>query len=411
MGRIMENDKFGALAGFKVIDLSRVLSGPLCTQILGDHGADVVKIEPPSGDETRAWGPFGSQGSAYYSGINRNKRHAAVDLSDKAGQELLLRLIEGADVLIHNFKTGTLERWGLGYDDVLSKRFPRLIYCHITGFGEDGPLGGLPGYDSVVQAIAGCMSVNGRPDSGPTRVGMSIVDIGTAMNALAAILLAAFERERSGLGQKLDVCLYDCALSYLHPHAAGYMQTGVVPSRSGNRHPSIAPYEEFATKSGPMFLGVGNDGQFWSACTLLGCTHLANDPRFGTNVLRVKNRAELHDLLQAILIDQDAEELSASLLGSGIPASAILDVAQALAAPHTAHRSMIVGDGDYRALGIPIKLSRTPGAVRSRPKELGADTREVCRSAGLEDAEIDEMVAGGIIFESQHPNSIAANEP
>jgi crotonobetainyl-CoA:carnitine CoA-transferase CaiB-like acyl-CoA transferase len=145
MDRIVENDKLGALAGLKVIDLSRVLSGPLCTQILGDHGAEVLKIEPPSGDETRAWGPFGSQGSAYYSGINRNKRHAAVDLSNKTGQELLLRLVEGADVLIHNFKTGTLERWGLGYDDVLSKRFPRLIYCHITGFGEDGPLGGLPG--------------------------------------------------------------------------------------------------------------------------------------------------------------------------------------------------------------------------------------------------------------------------
>jgi crotonobetainyl-CoA:carnitine CoA-transferase CaiB-like acyl-CoA transferase len=186
----MEDDKLGALAGFKVIDLSRVLSGPLCTQILGDHGAEVVKIEPPSGDETRAWGSFGSQGSAFYRGINRNKRHAAVDLSNKRGRDLLLRLIEGADVLIHNFKAGTLERWGLGYDDVLSKRFPRLIYCHITGFGGDGPLGGLPGHDSVVQAIAGCMSVNGRPDAGPTRVGMSIVDIGAAMNALAAILLA-----------------------------------------------------------------------------------------------------------------------------------------------------------------------------------------------------------------------------
>jgi len=408
---MMQSDRFGALAGFKVIDLSRVLSGPLCTQILGDHGADVVKIEPPSGDETREWGPFGAQGSAYYSGINRNKRHAAVDLSKKVGRELLLRLLDGADVLIHNFKAGTLERWELGYDDVLSKRFPRLIYCHITGFGEDGPLWGLPGYDSVVQAIAGCMSVNGRPDSGPTRVGMSIVDIGTAMNALAAILLAAFERERSGLGQKLDVCLYDCALSYLHPHAAGYLQTGLVPSRSGNQHPSIAPYEEFATKSGPIFLGVGNDAQFSSACTLLGCAYLAVDPRFETNPLRVKNREELHDLLQTILIDQNAEELSTRLLGSGIPASAILDVGQALAAPHTAHRSMIVEDADYKALGIPIKLSRTPGAVRTRPRELGADTREVCRSAGLEDTAIDEMVATGIIFVAQPPNPIAADKP
>ena len=197
----MKNDKPGALAGFKVIDLSRVLAGPLCTQILGDHGAQVVKVEPPSGDETRAWPPFGAAGSTYYSGINRNKRHAAIDLSKAPGRELLLRLLEDADVLVENFKTGTLERWGMGYDEVLSKRFPRLIYCHITGFGDDGPLGGLPGYDSVVQAIAGCMSVNGRADGGPTRVGMSIVDMGAAMNALAAILMAAFERQRSGLGQ------------------------------------------------------------------------------------------------------------------------------------------------------------------------------------------------------------------
>jgi crotonobetainyl-CoA:carnitine CoA-transferase CaiB-like acyl-CoA transferase len=406
----MANETSGALAGLKVIDLSRVLAGPLCTQILGDHGAEVVKIEPPAGDETRTWGPFGSEGSAFYSGVNRNKRHVAVDFSKPMGQELLLRLLAGADVLVHNFKAGTLERWGLGYDEVLSKRFPRLIYCHITGFGEDGPFGGLPGYDSVVQAIAGLMSLNGRPDAGPTRVGVSIVDISAAMYAVAAILMAALERERSGRGQKLDVCLYDCALSYLHPYAAGYLQTGAVPSRTGNLHPGIAPYEEFATKSGPMFLGVGNNGQFASVCALLGCPHLADDPRFGTNALRVKNREALHDLLQAVLIDQDAEELSARLLGRGIPASAMLDVPRALAAPHTAHRSMIVEDGGYKALGIPIKFSRTPGAVRSTPRELGADTREICRSAGLDDAEIDDMMANGIIFEPQSLKPVA-NDP
>ena len=396
----------GALRGFKVIDLSRVLAGPVCTQILGDHGADVIKIEPPSGDETRSWAPFGPGGSsAYYSGINRNKMHAAADLSNSEGRDLLLRLLEGADVLVHNFKAGTLERWGLGYEDVLSKRFPRLIYCHITGFGEDGPLGGLPGYDSVVQAIAGCMSVNGRAEAGPTRVGMSIVDLGTAMNALAAILLAAYERERSGLGQKLDICLYDCALSYLHPHAAGYLQAGVVPARTGNQHPSIAPYEEFQTKSGPMFLGVGNDGQFAAVCRELGCAGLVDDPRFGTNALRVKNRAALHDLLQVHLADQDAEALSTRLLGKGIPASAILDVPRALAAPHTAHRSMIVEEGTYKALGIPIKLSRTPGTVRSTPRALGADTREVCRQAGFDPSQIDEMIAHGIVFEPHEPGS------
>ena len=393
------NNKNGALAGMKVIDLSRVLAGPYCTQILGDHGAEVIKIEPPNGDETRNWGPFGPDGSAYYSGINRNKHHAAVDLSKEEGRALLLRLLDGADVLIHNFKVGTLERWGLGYEDVLAARFPKLIYCQITGFGDDGPLGGLPGYDSVVQAIAGCMSVNGSQDSGPTRVGMSIVDIGTGMNALAAILMAAFERERSGLGQKLDISLYDCALTYLHPHAAGYLQAGAVPSRSGNRHPSIAPYEEFTTRTGPMFLGVGNDGQFVAACKFLACTELTSDPRFATNALRVQNRDALHDLLQSVLATADAEELSTRLLRSGIPASAIKDVPDVLAAPHTIHRKMILEDGDYKALGIPIKLSRTPGALRSLPKALGSDSRDVCRAAGLADTEIDQMVADRIVFE------------
>ncbi|MGM5024094.1 CaiB/BaiF CoA transferase family protein [Tardiphaga sp. 367_B4_N1_1] len=401
----MKQKSDGALKGFKVIDLSRVLAGPFCTQILGDHGAEIVKIEPPVGDETRTWGPFGPNGSAYYSGINRNKRHAAVDFSKQEGRDLLLRMLEGADVLIHNFKAGTLERWGLGYEGILASKFPRLIYCQITGFGEDGPLGGLPGYDSVVQAIAGNMSVNGSEDSGPLRVGMSIVDIGTGMNALAAILMAALERERSGLGQKLDVCLYDCALAYLHPHAAGYLQTGAAPVRSGNQHPSIAPYEEFATKTGPMFLGAGNNGQFVAACKMLGCSELTTDPRFATNALRVQNREELHGFLQAVLAKFDGEELASRLLRSGIPASAIKDVPSVLAAPHTHHRKMILEKGEYKALGIPIKMSRTPGSLRSTPKTLGADTREICREAGLSDVEIDRMVAERTVLEAPLPIS------
>jgi crotonobetainyl-CoA:carnitine CoA-transferase CaiB-like acyl-CoA transferase len=395
----MKKETGGALAGFKVIDLSRVLAGPFCTQILGDHGAEIIKVEPPAGDETRSWGPFSADGSVYYSGINRNKLHTAVDLSKAEGRKLLMRLLKGADVLIHNFKAGTLERWGLGYDEVLAKAFPRLIYCQITGFGEDGPLGGLPGYDSVVQAIAGCMSVNGSTNSGPMRVGMSIVDIGTGLNALAAILMAALERERSGLGQKLDVCLYDCALAYLHPHAAGYLQAGHVPVRSGNQHPSIAPYEEFSTRTGPMFLGVGNDGQFRAACDFLNCRELVEDPRFSTNAKRVENRTALRELLQAILFDQDGQDLSERLLKKGVPASAILDVPTVLSAPHTAHRSMIVTDGDYKALGIPIKLSRTPGSVRSKPKKIGADTRAILHAAGFTDTEVDQMVLAGTVFE------------
>lgn len=396
----MEHKSKGALAGFKVVDLSRVLAGPFCTQILGDHGADVIKIEPPSGDETRSWGPFTGDGSAYYSGINRNKRHAALDLAEPEGRDLLLLLLKDADILIHNFKPGTLERWGIGYEDFLSSKFPRLIYCQITGFGEDGPLGGLPGYDSVVQAIAGCMSVNGSADSGPTRVGMSIVDIGTGMNALAAILMAALERERSGKGQKVDVCLYDCALTYLHPHAAGYLQAGQAPVRSGNKHPSIAPYEEFQTGTVAMFLGVGNDRQFRGACDYLKCSELPNDPRFATNAERVQNRALLREKLQNILLRHDGKTLSEELLKKGIPASAILSVPEVLSAPHTAHRSMILVDGDYKALGIPIKFSRTPGGMRSKPKLLGEDTRAVLRDAGLSDEEVKLAIDAGVAVTS-----------
>jgi crotonobetainyl-CoA:carnitine CoA-transferase CaiB-like acyl-CoA transferase len=402
----LTNDQLGALAGFKVVDLSRVLAGPFCTQILGDHGAEVIKVEPPSGDETRTWGPFTPDGSAYYNGINRNKRHTSINLAKPEGRELLMRLLDGADVLIHNFKAGTLERWGIGYDDVLSRKFPRLIYCQITGFGEDGPLGGLPGYDSVVQAIAGCMSVNGSPDSGPLRVGMSIVDIGTGMNALAAILMAALERERSGLGQKLDICLYDCALTYLHPHAIGFLQAGHVPARSGNQHPSIAPYEEFQTETGPIFVGAGNDRQFRVACDLLKCHHLVEDPRFATNAQRVKNRAALREILQDIFADCDGREVSERLLRKGVPASPILDVPEVLSAPHTAHRSMALSDGDYQALGLPIKFSRTPGSLRSKPKPLGEDTRAVLRGLGLREEEIDAMIADRIAIEPDSSDKV-----
>lgn len=396
----MSSGPSGALAGLKVVDLSRVLAGPLCTQCFGDHGAEVIKVEPPSGDETRSWGPFSSSGSAYFSGVNRNKTNIAIDLSVPSGREILLRLLADADVLVHNFKPGTLERWGIGFDDVLSPRFPRLIYCHISGFGETGPLGGMPGYDSVVQAMSGCMSVNGQPDGEPTRVGMSIVDIGTGLNAVIAILMAAYERERSGRGQKLDVSLYDCALTFLHPHAAGLLQAGVKPLRTGNEHPSIAPYEQFSTASGPIFLGVGNDGQFILACKLLGCEELLSDHRFKTNALRVANRSVLHSLLQPILLRHNAEELSRKLLEKGVPAGPVLDVSEVLSAPHTAHRNMVVESGGYRALGIPIKMSRTQGSVRTTPQALGELSRDVCRSIGLTDAEIDELIKRRTVFAS-----------
>jgi crotonobetainyl-CoA:carnitine CoA-transferase CaiB-like acyl-CoA transferase len=257
----------GALEGLKVIDLSRVLGGPYCTQILADHGADVLKIEPPQGDETRTWGPpFDEHGTAsYFLGLNRNKRGMTMDLMQPAQREALLALLQDADVLVENFKTGSMEKWGLGYD-TLSARFPRLIHCRVSGFGADGPKGGLPGYDAAVQAMVGMMSINGETDANggtPVRLGVPAVDIATGLNAALGILMALHERTKSGKGQFVEAALYDCGLAFLHPHTANHLlDPSRVPGRSGNAHPNIRPYDTFATSTVPIFLALGNDGQF-----------------------------------------------------------------------------------------------------------------------------------------------------
>ncbi|AVG42939.1 CaiB/BaiF CoA transferase family protein [Achromobacter insolitus] len=360
----------GALAGCKVIDLSRVLGGPYCTQILADHGADVLKIEPPGGDETRGWGPpFLGDTASYFIGVNRNKDGMTLDLSQPAGQELLRNLLADADVLVENFKPGTLEKWGLGYD-TLSRDFPALIHCRVSGFGSDGPLGGLPGYDACAQAMCGLMSVNGEADGEATRVGLPVVDMVTGLNAAVAILLALNERVRSGLGQFLDITLYDCALSLLHPHAPNYFYSGKVPGRSGNAHPNIAPYETLPTANGPIFLAVGNNRQFTLLAQVLDTPGLAEDARYATNADRLRNRQALRDDLSALLAGHDAAVLADHLLRCGVPAAAVQTVDQALAHPHTRHRGMVLEQGDYRGVGSPIKLSRTPATLRKLPPAL-----------------------------------------
>lgn len=388
----------GALAGIRVIDLSRVLGGPYCTQTLADHGAEVIKVEPPQGDETRQWGPPFQDGlSAYFSGANRNKKALALDLSRTEGQEVLFRLLEGADVLVHNFKPGTLERWGLGYDDVLRQRFPRLIGCHITGFGADGPLGGLPGYDAVVQAMTGAMSINGSPETGPMRMGTPIVDIGTGLIATIGILSALVERGRSGLGQMIDVPLYDCAISMLHPQAANSLMAGTVPRAAGNAHPNISPYDMFQTRTKPLYLAVGNNGQFARLCALLGLPEAADDPRFASNAARLENRPALTALLADRLRGMDAEELEPMLLKAGVPAGAVRNVKEALEHPHTRHRGMVVEQDGYRGTGIPVKMSRTPGAVRAAPPRFGADSRAVLRAVGYDDEAVAALIAAGVV--------------
>ncbi len=359
-----------ALAGITVIDLSRVLGGPYCTQILGDHGADVLKIEPPQGDETRTWGPpFRHGASAYFAGVNRNKRGLVLDLKTEAARDTLLGLLEGADVLVENFKPGTLEGWGLGE---LTARFPRLVHCRVTGFGSDGPLGGLPGYDAAVQALTGLMSINGAAGGEPVRLGIPAVDMTTGLNAAIGILIALFERNVSGRGQFIDITLFDCALSILHPHAANWLGGGALPGRSGNAHPNIAPYETFPTGCGELFLAIGNDGQFAKFCTMLGAADLAVDPRFATNPARVAHRGALFPALSALLAHHEAAPLAARLMAGGVPAAPVLDVAQALAHPHTAHREMVV-DGEFPAIASPVKLSRTPATYRLPPPSFAGD--------------------------------------
>ncbi|MBM3599871.1 MAG: CoA transferase [Alphaproteobacteria bacterium] len=397
-----ESQSAGALAGIRVIDLTRVLGGPYCTQMLADHGADVIKVEPPGGDEVRDWGPPFRDGTAsYYVGVNRNKRTMSLDLTVPKGREVLLRLLETADALIENQKVGTMERWGLGYETNLKARFPRLVYCHVTGFGATGPWGGLPGYDAAVQAVSGLISINGSRESGPVRMGTPMVDMGTGLYAANAILMALLERQRSGKGQFLDVALFDCAIALVHPHAANYFMSGKAPELIGNSHPNISPYDLYQTQGRPIFLAVGNNRQFLRLCQALGKPELTRDARFLTNQDRVVNRAALNDELGRLLAKRDGAALADQLLADGVPCGAMLSLPEVFAHPHTQHRNMVLNDGAYRGTGIPVKLSRTPGRMRWAPKPFGADGREVLSEAGMSAAEIDDLVAQGVLVEQR----------
>ena len=311
----------GALSGVRVIDLSRVLAGPLCTQMLADHGADVIKVEPPAGDETRTLGPpFDDAGdAAYFTALNRGKRALGLDLSRHEGRATLLQLLEGADVLVENFVPGTMKRWGLDYDTELAKRFPRLVYCSISGFGGDGPLGGLPGYDAIIQAMCGLMSINGDPASGPTRIGVPIVDHLTGYTALTGILLALFHREHTGLGQRVEATLFDTALSLLVPHAANWMYSNQTPALLGSAHPNIAPYDKFACSDGDVFLGILNDRQFQRFCEHVGLPALPADSRFASNSVRLQHRDQLRVEIAAALAPLSREPLCEGLMRQGVP--------------------------------------------------------------------------------------------
>lgn len=391
----------GALAGIKVIDLSRVLGGPFATQLLSDHGADVIKLEPPQGDEVRDWGPpFHDDDAAYFIGINRNKRSVGLDLAKEEGRAVLLRLLEGADVVIENFKPGSMEKWGIGYE-VLSKRFPKLIYCKVSGFGAEGPLGGFPGYDAIVGAMAGHYSVNGSPETGPMRMGLAIVDITTGLYSVIGIMLAMHERQTSGRGQFLDIALYDSAMSLMHPHFTNYFLSGKVPGLSGNTHGNLAPYGMFPTKTCQVMIGAGNNRAFQRVCVELGVPEMAEDPRFTNNSDRIKNRDELNRVITERLSHVDGMEFSLKLLKAGLPCGPVLNSQQALDHPHAKARGALIEKDWYKGIGTPVKLSRTPGSLKAPPPKFSQHTREVLGQHGFDEAAIEKLMSAGVLVEKR----------
>ena len=391
-----------ALAGLRVLDLSRVLAGPYCAQMLGDQGASVLKIEPPQGDETRLLGPpFVGDDAAYYMSINRNKQAISLDLNNEAARAVLLRLLDNADVLIENFLPGTMEKWGLGYDEVLAARFPRLIYCRITGFGLDGPLGNLPGYDAVLQAMSGLMSINGDAAGGPTRLGIPLVDIVTGLHSAFGVMTALAERTRSGKGQLIEACLYDSGMSLLIPHAANWLASNKVPGRTGSGHPNISPYDKYSARDGEIFLGVVNDGQFSKFSTAIGHPEWMRDARFCDGRARMANRAAMREAIEAALGQYDSAPLCEKLMAAGVPAGPVQTVDQSLRHAHTAHRKMRVEVDGASVLGVPVKLARTPGAVTKAPPRFAQHTSEALGAAGYSTAEIETLIAAGAVITSR----------
>ncbi|MFC8178789.1 CaiB/BaiF CoA transferase family protein [Rhodococcus sp. NPDC057297] len=392
----------GSLDGVRVLDLSRVLAGPLCTQMLGDHGASVVKVEPPAGDDTRAWGPpfVAPDTSAYYGAINRNKDNVCLDLRTEDGQRILGDLLASADVVVENFKTGTLERWGYS-DSVLAERFPRLIVCRITGFGTDGPMGGKPGYDAVAQAYGGLMSINGEPDGPALRVGVPIVDMVTGIYAFSGILLALRHRELTGLGQVVDCTLLDTAVSLLHPHSASHLADGRVPRRTGSAHPTVAPYDTFDAADGPLFIGVGNDRQFRELTRILDIPDVGAAPEFATNSVRLHNLPRLRGLLAHEIARFERRDLADRLITRGVPAAAVRDVGEVLRDRHVLHRDMVVEKDGYRGIGSPIKLSRAEVGVRTPPRPRGSDTRRILSSLGYLSSEIDALIEADVAHHTE----------
>jgi len=403
----------GPLDGLRVFDLSRILAGPTCTQLLGDLGAEIVKVErPEAGDDTRKWGPpylkdaagKDTNESGYYLSSNRNKRSITLDISQPRGQELARRMIAKSDIMVENFKVGDMARYGLAYADFKDSS-PRLIYCSISGFGQTGPYAPRPGYDLLAQGMGGVMSVTGEADRPPMKVGLGIADVMCGMYATVATLAALHHRDLTGEGQYIDLALLDTQVSWLINIGLNYLVSGQVPGRVGNEHPNIVPYNVLPCADGFIILAVGNDSQFARFCAFAGVPELAQDPRFLTNDLRVRNRVAIYELLPALTRRKTQSQWVEGLAKAGVPCSPVNAVDQVFADPQVLSRDMKIsvphplsGSGTTELIGNPIKFSRTPVTYRRPPPYLGQHTEEVLQEMlGLAPADIETLRRDGII--------------
>ncbi|KQU82707.1 CoA-transferase [Variovorax sp. Root318D1] len=409
--------KPAALDGIKVLDLSRVLAGPWCTQILADLGADVIKIERPGvGDDTRTWGPpfikdangNDTDQASYFTACNRNKRSVTVDMATADGQALLKQMAAQADIVVENFKTGGLKQYGLDHE-ALRAANPRLIYCSVTGFGHDGPYAERAGYDLMIQAMTGMMSITGRPDDvpggGPLRVGVALTDLFTGVYASTAILAALQVRDRTGEGQHIDMALLDVGMAILANQASAFLNTGKAPERQGNTHPSLAPYQDFPTLDGSMLLAIGNNGQFARFCEAAGHAEWAADARFASNTLRVKHRGVLIPMMEELTRTRTTADWVTLLEDKAVPCGPINDIAQAFDDAQVKSRGLAVtlprdaGDGIESITGVasPLRLTATPPVLRHAPPALGQHTREVLAEFGIDAARFDALRSAGVV--------------
>jgi crotonobetainyl-CoA:carnitine CoA-transferase CaiB-like acyl-CoA transferase len=403
----------GPLSHLRVLDLSRVLAGPWAGQIFADFGAEVIKVEKPGeGDDTRGWGPpfltnpDGSRGdAAYYLSTNRGKKSLAVDMAQPRGQEIIRKLASRSDVLLENFKVGGLKKYGLDYES-LRPLNPRLVYCSITGFGQDGPYAKRAGYDFMIQGMGGIMSITGQPDgepgAGPVKCGVAFADLFTGLYAVAGVLAALVHRETSGEGQYIDIALLDTQVAVLANQALNYLVSGKAPARLGNAHPNIVPYQSFATRDGHVIVTVGTDRQFKEFCRIAGLDTLAEDPRFASNRARVQNRGELIPIISKAMLKRSTQEWVEALEAAAVPCGPINTIDQVFADPQVRHRGMrvdLLRENGVKTPGVanPVRLSKTPMAYDRAPPTLGSDSAEVLGSLGLGEAEIAELTKAGVV--------------